>query len=181
MKRVTAFLNRWRVRAGLPSVLLTLVVAKPNYFSLLSGLGFYILGMLLRSWASGHLTKDVELTTSGPYRYTRNPLYLGNILMGLGVVAAGRSWWVLAVIALYFLIFYPAIILKEREKMQQLYPDPYQQYSSQVPALLPTWKAYPHAPPQVFRWELYKKNKEYRAIHASLVFWGLMLLKIVLF
>lgn len=179
--RVVSFLNRWRVRAGLPCVLLTLVLAEPNYYSLLSGLGFFILGMLLRAWSSGHLTKNTELTTSGPYRYTRNPLYLGNMLMGLGVVAAGRSLWVLALISLYFFLFYPAIILKEREKMRELYPESYRQYSSRIPALLPTWKAYPLAPPRVFRWELYRKNKEYRAIQASLVFWGLMLLKIVVF
>jgi len=173
-------LNRWRVRAGLPSVLLTIFLAKPNYYSLLSGLGFYLLGMLLRAWSSGHLKKEVELTTSGPYRYTRNPLYLGNILMGLGVVAAARSWWVLIVIALYFLVFYPAIILREREKMCELYPEQYQDFSTQVPLLLPTLKSYSQAPPRVFSWSFYKRNKEFRAIYASLIFWGLMILKIVL-
>ena len=110
MERIVQILNRWRVRAGLPSVLFTIFLAKPNYYSLLSGFGFYLLGMLLRAWSSGHLKKEVELTTSGPYRYTRNPLYLGNLLMGMGVVAAARSWGVLIVIGLYFLVFYPAII-----------------------------------------------------------------------
>ncbi len=181
MSRVVQVLNRWRVRAGLPCVLLTILLAKPNFYSLLSGLGFYLLGMLLRAWSSGHLKKEVELTTSGPYRYTRNPLYLGNILMGLGVVASARSWWVLAVIALYFLIFYPAIIVRERGKMHELFPEQYQEYANQVPLLLPTGRSYSQAPPRVFSWVYYKKNKEFRALYASLIFWGLIILKIILF
>jgi len=181
MDRVKQILNRWRVRAGLPSVLLTIFLAKPNFYSLLSGLGFYLLGMILRAWSSGHLKKELELTTSGPYRYTRNPLYLGNILMGLGVVAAARSWWVLAVIALYFLIFYPVIIMRERGKMQELFPELYPAYSDQVPLLLPTGKSYSQALPRVFSWAFYKRNKEIRAVYASLIFWGLMILKIILF
>jgi protein-S-isoprenylcysteine O-methyltransferase Ste14 len=181
MDKVIHVLNRWRVRAGLPSVLLTIILAKPNFTSLLSGLGFYLLGMILRAWSSGHLKKQVELTTSGPYRYTRNPLYLGNILMGLGVLAAARSWWVLAVIALYFLVFYPAIIVRERGKMQELFPEQYQDYAAQVPLLFPTGKSYSQAPPRVFSWAFYKKNKEIRAVYASFIFWGLMILKIILF
>ena len=181
MERIVQILNRWRVRAGLPSVLFTIFLAKPNYYSLLSGFGFYLLGMLLRAWSSGHLKKEVELTTSGPYRYTRNPLYLGNLLMGMGVVAAARSWGVLIVIGLYFLVFYPAIILREKEKMRELYPEQYRDYSAQVPLLLPTWKSYSQAPPRVFSWSFYQRNKEFRAIYASLIFWGLMILKIVLF
>ncbi|NOR15354.1 MAG: hypothetical protein GQ544_06595 [Candidatus Aminicenantes bacterium] len=181
MSRVVQVLNRWRVRAGLPSVLLTVLLAKPNFLSLLSGLGFYLLGMILRAWASGHLKKEVELTTSGPYRCTRNPLYLGDILMGFGVVAAARSWWVLAVIALYFLIFYPAIIVRDRGKMQELFPEQYQDYGDQVPLLLPTGRSYSQATPRVFSWAFYKKNKEIRAIYASLIFWGVMILKVILF
>jgi len=181
MERIMQILNRWRVRAGLPSVLLTILLAKPNFTSLLSGMGFYLLGMILRAWSSGHLKKQVELTTSGPYRYTRNPLYLGNILMGLGVVAAARSWWVLAVIGLYFFIFYPVIIVRERGKMQELFPEQYPEYAAQVPLLFPTGRGYSHAPPRVFNWAFYKKNKEIRAVYASLIFWGFMILKILLF
>lgn len=172
---------RWRVRCSLMGLILAVVLARPNFQSLLAGLGFCILGLLLRAWACGHLRKDVKLTTSGPYRYTRNPLYLANLIIGISVVAAARSWWVFAFFCLYFLLFYPVIIKREKEKMEKFFPGKYEEYSQKVPLFFPALKPNPPASEKTFDWALFKKNKERRAGIAALFFWAIIMLKMILF
>jgi len=99
-------LYAWRIRANLICIIAAVILARPTPLTLTSGFGFIILGLILRGWAAGHLRKEKELTVSGPYRYTRNPLYLGSLIIGIGSVAACRSWIVLGLFAAYFLIFY---------------------------------------------------------------------------
>ncbi len=115
------------------------------------------------------------MTTSGPYRYTRNPLYLGSLIIGIGVTAASRSWWVAGLFGLNFLVFYPAAVRKEREIMQRLFPEAYAEFSRRVPLFLPSGKPNPRARHKSFSWALYKANKEYRAL------WGTMLFAAALF
>ncbi len=171
-------LYRWRVRVSLLSVLTALVMARPNGYSLLAGMGFIMLGLLWRGWACGHLTKDRELTTSGPYRYTRNPLYLGSLLIAIGVTASSRSWWVAALFVLNFLAFYSAAIFREKKVMQELFPDAYAEFSRLVPLFFPSWKPNPQARMKAFSWELYKSNKEYRALQAAVLFLLLLTLRL---
>lgn len=169
---------RWRVRASLISVIAAVILARPNPQSLLAGAGFITLGLLLRGWACGHLTKDSELTTSGPYRYTRNPLYFGSLWIAIGVTAASRSWWVAALFALNFLIFYPITIYRERAAMKELFPEAYAEYSRGVPLFFPGWRPYSGSKDKSFSWDLYKANKEYRALVAALIFLLFMGLRI---
>ena len=172
---------RWRVRMSLISVLAALVLANPNTYSLLAGMGFISLGLLLRGWACGHLTKDRELTTSGPYRYTRNPLYLGSLLIALGVTASSRSWWVAGLFVLNFLVFYSVAIFTERKVMQKLFPDAYAAFSRQVPLFFPTFRPNPDARLKAFSWELYRSNKEYRALQAAVIFLLILTIRMLLF
>jgi len=174
---LTQFLYRGRVRASLIGVIAAYFLARPNRLSLFAGAGFIILGLLLRGWACGHLTKDRELTTSGPYRYTRNPLYLGSLAIALGVTAAARSWWVAGLFALIFLLFYAVTIVKEKRTMQELFPKAYVDYSREVPLFFPGWRPYPNAQIKSFSWDRYRSNKEYRALVAALIFLALMVLK----
>lgn len=165
------------MRVSLLSVLTALVLARPNVYSLLAGMGFIILGLLCRGWACGHLIKDRELTTSGPYRFTRNPLYLGSLLIAIGVTASSRSWWVAGLFVLNFLAFYSAAIFRERKVMQKLFPDAYAEFSRQVPLFFPSWKPNPNARGKAFSWELYKSNKEYRALQAAVLFYLFLTLR----
>ncbi|MFA9453449.1 MAG: isoprenylcysteine carboxylmethyltransferase family protein [Candidatus Aminicenantaceae bacterium] len=174
---LTQFLYRGRVRASLIGVIAAYFLARPNRLSLFAGAGFIILGLLLRGWACGHLTKNRELTISGPYRYTRNPLYLGSLAIALGVTAASRSWWVAGLFALNFLIFYAVTISQERRAMQELFPEAYADYSRHVPLFFPGWHPYPNAQVKSFSWNRYRSNKEYRALMAALIFLVLMGLK----
>ena len=102
--RVSRIIYKWRVRSGLIFALVALGFAKPNLCFLLIAIGLAIIGLALRTWACGNLKKEKELTTSGPYKYTRNPLYLGNLILGIAILIAARSWWVLAFFLAYFLM-----------------------------------------------------------------------------
>jgi len=172
---------RWRVRSGTLSLIFVLLLARPSWTSLAWGGAVAVLGLLVRAWAAGHLRKEKELAVSGPYRYTRNPLYLGNFLIGLGIGVAARSWWVAGLLLLYFLVFYPTIIKRERERLARLFPSTYPSYRALVPLFLPRLTRRAAAGNGAFRWPLFKQNKEYRAEAGTAALWLLLAVKILLF
>lgn len=148
-----------------------LVLSKPTHRSLLAGVLLSLLALGIRTWASGHLNKEKELAISGPYRYTRNPLYLGNFILGLSFVVGSWSIWVLGVFSAYFLLFYPPVIRKERLRMKELFPKKYDEYKKKVPPFFPSLKHHLSSQLEKFSWILYKKNKEYRALAGTAIFW----------
>lgn len=161
---------RWRVRVSLLFVILAVVLAKPELWPILIGVGLTLIGLMIRTWACGHLEKEKKLTTSGPYRYTRNPLYFGNLLIGLSVVIGAQSWWVLGCAFLVFVIFYSVIILSEKQKMEELFPVEYAEYKRLVPLFFPSYFSTLPRQKIRFRWTLYKNNREFRAIIGSVIF-----------
>lgn len=170
----------WRVRAGFISIVAAVILAKPHLPSLLTGLGICIIGLIIRVWASGHLRKEKELTMSGPYRFTRNPLYLGNLVIGASVVVASRSWWVVAIFGAYFLLFYPIAIKKEKERMKDLFPGEYDEYRKKAPLFFPSLRPLPSLKKNKFSWKLFWKNKEWRALSGAALFWLALTLKMLL-
>jgi protein-S-isoprenylcysteine O-methyltransferase Ste14 len=176
-KHLTDRLYSWRVRFGFFGIILSIILSEPNFFSMLGGVIITAAGLILRAWACGHLRKEKELTTTGPYSYTRNPLYLGNMIIGIGVVVGSRSLWILCYFILYFLIFYSIAVRKEKEKMKKLYPDQYNEFSQKVSLFFPSFKsAYPYKK-NSFNWDFYKTNREQRALIGAILFWLLMLAK----
>jgi protein-S-isoprenylcysteine O-methyltransferase Ste14 len=145
------------------------------------GLGISSLGLFFRAWAAGHLRKEKELTVSGPYQYTRNPLYFGSFIIGIGVAAASESWWSSGLLFAYFFIFYPMVIRREKERMNRLFPQQYESYKKLVPLFVPALKKQSAPKNGGFRWDLYKTNKEYRALLGIACLWGILVLKILLF
>jgi protein-S-isoprenylcysteine O-methyltransferase Ste14 len=125
------------------------VVARPTPLSVSVGFVFVALGEAVRFWASGHLRKTVELITSGPYRYTRNPLYLGRLLIltGLCVMARMPYYANLVVLAVGYAIFFGYYLpRKERvepARLREFHGESYEPYFRAVPALFPTLKPYP--------------------------------------
>ncbi len=180
-KKVIEKLYKIRVKAGFLGIILSVILSRPSLLSLAIGTGLILTGLLLRTWACGHLKKDSQLTTSGPYRHTRNPLYLANTIIGLGVAAGANSVWVLLIVFTYFLIFYPVIIYREKERMRCNFPREYEEYSNRVPLFLPRLKPASGTDKKKFSWELYQKNKESRALWGGLLFWTAMTLKMLLF
>jgi len=177
---IIRFLCRWRVRAGFIVLPAIIILAEPTPVSLMTGVIISLIGLLIRHWASGHLIKEKKLANSGPYRYTRNPLYLGSFILGIGITAGAYSWWVLVIFTAYFLIFYPAVIIRERERMKELFPEDYSVYRKKVPLFFPSLESN-FKSRQKFDWKLYRKNKEYRAQLSTLIFWLIIAGKMLLF
>ena len=145
---------------------------------LFCGVAIAIIGLLLRGYAAGHLRKHKQLAISGPYAYTRNPLYLGSVLLAAGFSVASHSWISTLLLAAYIAIFYPVVIRREQAELKTLYGAAFEQYASQVPAFWPRLSPAMKSTER-FSWPLYRQNREYEAAIglavAMAILWILML------
>ncbi|MBM3294354.1 MAG: isoprenylcysteine carboxylmethyltransferase family protein [Candidatus Aminicenantes bacterium] len=173
-------LYRWRVRSAVFVLVGVIVAARPNLKAIIAGACVSALGLLIRAWASGHIRKEKTLAVTGPYRYSRNPLYLGNFFLGLGIALGTRSFWGYGLFLAYFAVFYPPVILEERERMRRLFPREYDLYRRTVPLFFPSFRS--PSPKGDVRWslDLYRRNGEYRALVGALAVWAVFTLKMVL-
>lgn len=144
----------------------------------MAGIAISAFGLLIRAWASGHIRKNSALATSGPYAFTRNPLYLGNFLLGLGFTV-GSGWWPLGILfAVLFLGIYLPVMRVESETLAQLFGESYQRYARGVPIFLPRITAYRSGDGKTeFDSSLYMRYREYRAALGLLFAWGLLVFK----
>ncbi len=156
-------LTRWRAPLGYPVALVCLWLAQPAPQWLAIGAGVAGVGLLLRGAAAGHLHKHEQLAMSGPYAYTRNPLYLGSALLAAGFLVASRSWAVAAILAVYFAVFYPAVVRREEQELRSLYGSAFDGYAARVPLFWPRRTGSRAAGSQRFSWAVYRRNREYRA------------------
>lgn len=158
---------RLRVPSGFLIVAAFAWFSRPTALSLLLGLPIAVLGLALRAWAAGCLSKDRQLATAGPYAYTRNPLYLGTLIVAAGLAVAARSLPLAALFAAVFLFVYLPVIQNEQQHLRRLFPE-YAAYAKQVPALWPKFRR--AGAPAGFRWSRYRKNREYQAALGFAVF-----------
>ena len=185
--RLLHLAQRVRVPAGLVLAPLLIIAAKPTPRALLIGTVVAVIGLLVRAWASGYLRKNMELTTSGPYAHTRNPLYLGTFIMGGGIAVASGTWWFAIIYVMLYLLIYVPVMIAEAETLQQLFADRYPDYSSKVPLFLPRVTAYQPAGTDKadgerrFSWPQYVKHREYRAAFGVAVALVLLAAKYLLF
>lgn len=149
--------------AWVAAALLILSAQGPPYWG---GLVVCLLGATLRFWASGYLHKDNVVSTGGPYRYTRNPLYLGTYLMALGAAAAARQWWLVAGVSVAFFLVYQFTITDEEEKLLGIFGTPYERYLDSVPRFFPRLWPARLEPGPTFDWAVAWKNKAYEAYAA---------------
>jgi protein-S-isoprenylcysteine O-methyltransferase Ste14 len=156
------FVARLRVPSGFLIVAVFALLSRPTAQSLLIGVPVSIAGLALRAWAAGCLAKDRQLSSSGPYAYTRNPLYLGTLIVALGLVIASRNWILGALFAAVFVFIYLPVIQLEQQHLRKLFPD-YADYVRHVPALLPRFTPSQRPNPRPFQMALYVKNREYQA------------------
>jgi hypothetical protein len=152
---------RMRVPSGFLLVATFAWLSHPNRDSLLLGIPVSILGLFLRGWAAGHLAKNQQLAQAGPYAWSRNPLYLGTLLVAAGLVVAGRSLTLALVFAAVFLLIYLPVIELEEQHLRDLFPA-YDAYALRVPKLLGLPSG--PAPAGAFQFALYWKNREYQAL-----------------
>ena len=122
------FLARWRVFLGFVFAAVALWLATPTVTSLLIGSVVSITGELIRLWAAGHLEKSKEVTRSGPYRFTRHPLYLGSSLIGIGFAIAASHAVVAVMVIAYLLLTLTAAMRSEEAHLREKFGDAYDAY-----------------------------------------------------
>src|SRR5258708_1669041 len=132
--------RRIRVPLGFAFAAIYIWLAQPTWTSIAIGCLIAAPGLWLRAVAAGHVRKNAELTTTGPYAYTRNPLYLGSIIIALGFGVASRSLWVAVAIIVLFLAIYLPVIKSEEVFLRDAFGD-FDEYSRNVPRLFPRLRA----------------------------------------
>lgn len=165
MSAAAAFFARWRVRLGYPLAILVLWLAHPSLRSILAAIPLGLIGLLVRAGAAGHLHKQEVLTMTGPYAYTRNPLYLGSAILTLAAAIAAYSWISAAILCLYFALFYSFVMRREEAELRQHHGSAFDDYARAVPLFFPrlTPARVPAGSGGSFSFAQYKKNREYRA------------------
>jgi len=172
--------RRIRVPLGFVFAAVFLWLARPTLPFLAVSLVLVVPGVWLRGYASGYVKKNTELTTTGPYARTRNPLYLGSILIGLGFAVASHSVWVfVALVALFGAIYWP-VIRSEEAYLRSVFPG-FDAYAARVPRLIPriVSKAEGASAGGGFDWILYRKHREYNAAMGAAAMYAALILKMI--
>ena len=152
------WLARYRVFLGFLSAAVALLLAQPSSLSWAVGALVALVGEFTRIWASGHIEKGREITTSGPYRFVRHPLYLGSTLLGVGFVVASRSVPVAALCALYLGVTLAAAVRTEEATLDARFDGAYSAYR----------EGRIETAPRQFSWRRVWSNREYRAMSGFL-------------
>ena len=172
-------MRQLRLRAVWLIVLPFFWFSTPTAAWLAVGCALAVLGLVIRGWSAGTIHKDQELTVSGPYAFTRNPLYLGSFFIGLGVSIAGGSWIWPTVFLGFFATVYTRTMAGEAQHLGELFPERYAEYAAGVPAFLPRLTPYRPQDGQTagFRWAQYARNREWEAALGALAAFGLLAAK----
>lgn len=158
-----ALLSRIRVPAGFVFAALYLYFSTPSNESIWIGGSLALFGILIRAWATGHIQKNDELTVSGPYALTRNPLYLGSFVIGLGFSIAGGNLAMPAMFLACFAAIYAPVMQREMEYLKHKFPSEYERYQATVPMFFP--RLTPEGMGQGrFSFQRYVKHREYQAL-----------------
>jgi protein-S-isoprenylcysteine O-methyltransferase Ste14 len=149
-----------RVPAGRVGVV-ALLFMHPTWQSLAIGSLIAGLGALIRLWAAGYIDKGKALATEGPYAMTRNPLYLGSLIMALGILIAGHVYWLVLPFGILFVALYYPVMKREEQELLQGYGNDFVDYSRRVPMFFPQFQA-AAARSTTFLWSRVRRNREHR-------------------
>ena len=170
-----------RTKSAWLIVLPFFLLASPSPASLSVGLAITATGLLLRGWSAGTIRKGEILTTTGPYAFMRNPLYVGSFLIGAGLAVAGGSWLWLALFVAFFVSLYGPTVSAEAERLTEQFGQRYVDYSAQVPAFVPRltpFRARESAEIATgFRWSQYERNREWEALLGAAAAYVVLALK----
>lgn len=173
--------RRIRVPLGFAFAAVFLLLARPSASSIAWSLLLVVPGLFVRGCASGHVKKNVELAVTGPYAYTRNPLYLGSLMIALGFAVASRSPWIALLLAALFASIYIPVIRSEEDYLRGRFPE-FAAYAKRVPRLLPRL-----TPARLgaedgggFSAALYLAHREYNALLGAVAIYGALVLRLYL-
>jgi len=170
--------KKLRLPLGFALGILYLAFAHPARLALITGGAVAFLGVVVRAWASGHISKNERLAVTGPYAHTRNPLYFGSFLIAAGFAIAAHWALLLVVIALWAFIYAPTME-RERANISGRFPEAYARYSENVPAFVPRvlpWKGEAQNG-DGFSLALYMKHGEWKALLTYLLAMGWLALR----
>ncbi len=175
--------RRIRVPLGFVFAGIYIWLARPTFTSMAWSLLLVLPGLWLRGYAAGYVKKNAELTMTGPYAYTRNPLYLGSMLIAFGFAAASRSIVIVLLLAVLFAIIYIPVIHSEEAFLRSKFPD-FDAYAARVPRLLPrprvrTSDSRPKTEQGSFSFPLYRKHREYNALMGATAIYAVLALRII--
>jgi protein-S-isoprenylcysteine O-methyltransferase Ste14 len=155
-------LQRVRVPLGFVFAAIFIVFAHPTILTLAIGGAIAVVGVLIRAWSTGHIRKAEKLAVSGPYAFTRNPLYLGSFIIGVGFSTAAGVWWLALLFCALFIGIYFPVMRVEAEDMRRIFGRDFEDYERNVPLFMPRlrpWKA----SSTKFDSKLYLRYREYQA------------------
>ncbi len=154
----------------------------PKGWTIAVGTPLIAVGMLIRAWAAGHLRRNQQLATSGPYAHLRDPLYLGRLflLVGLGILANSPYTYALFGVAMivFFLNYMPRKLRKESKRLEGYFGQQYVEYRTQVRSLVPRLSPYPKR--STLRWSFatfWSENREQWLLLAVAAVVAAMILK----
>jgi protein-S-isoprenylcysteine O-methyltransferase Ste14 len=151
----------------------------PSPWSLGIGSAIALAGALLRLWAAGHIEKGRVLAQSGPYAYTRNPLYLGSLIMALGIIGAGQGYWLLLPFGIFFISFYLSVMRAEEQDLFHAFGEEFLEYSKRVPLFFPRRRVASLAC-STFLWSRVRQNREHRNLASLVIVEALLLLRLLI-
>ena len=169
--------QRLRVPAGFVVGIAFLLLSRPTWITLAVGVPIMLAGAAVRAWASGHLQKNAQLATGGPYAFTRNPLYLGSLVMALGSAVCGGSVLLGAGLLGLFLAIYIPVMRAEATHMRRLFGVEYEAWACEVPALWPRATPCKGGLTRRFDSGQYLRHREYRAAAGLVLVIGFLSLK----
>ena len=180
--KIGNFFFKIRSFTPIPFIFALLYFAEPLWYTVVIGVLFISTGELLRIWAVGYAGASTrartlgaarDLVTTGPYGYVRNPLYLGNFLLSLGVCLVANVYWLIAVLVVgYFFQYLPIIAIEESYLMESC-GTVYQAYRDRVPRFVPQLHSYPEPSPHDFSWTRAIKSEK-RTLTAIICVIGLI-------
>ena len=182
-RRGGTWIQRWRVPLGFLCGAAFIFFARPTPKALLIGASVSLIGLIIRAWASGHIRKNAQLATSGPYAFTRNPLYVGSFLLGVGFTIASGRLLLGLLFAVLFLGIYLPVMRVEATHLAELFGKDFETYRQAVPLFFPRITPYRQQAAAANRFDgsLYLRYREYRAALGLVGAWGLLLIKIYYF
>jgi protein-S-isoprenylcysteine O-methyltransferase Ste14 len=178
MSNAAALIARWRVRLGYVLAVFVVWFARPTPKYVAIGAAIGLIGLWLRAYAAGYLHKQKVLTVTGPYAYTRNPLYLGSAVLALGAGAATDSLISAGILLAYFAVVYSVVMRREEGELLTQHGEAFHKYAAAVPLFLPRLTAakLPGASAGEFSFAQYKKNHEYQAALGYLLLLSVLLI-----
>ncbi len=149
MNRIGDFIFKFRGLIPIPFFLIIYFFSHPTQSSIIFGALVLFLGEFIRFWAAGYIKKyrtlevdSPELVTYGPYGYVRNPLYIGNFFIGLGISVMSNIFFGYLLFFVIYFFGYSIIIPLEEEFLRKKWKEEYIEYTSHVKRIVPTFRPY---------------------------------------